>query len=168
MAHSATLPFALAEHPVSADNPALAPLLGQKWAWTHPDLGPIEVRLFKTAGALTDPKNKAVKWSDDDNHTVVYTTEVTDRAVGVIPPDLIADVASGDYVLAIVKGRVDLRNEDAATIAAGNFVIPAATDGLVNDGDATITPGLDFARMLEAFTGNGQTKSAELLHELVG
>lgn len=168
MAHAASLPFALNEHPVSADHPELSRLLGQRWAVTHPELGPIEVRLFKTAAAMADPENKVFKWSDDDNHTVVYATEVTDLACGVVPPELIEDVASGDFILGIVKGRVYLRNEDSATVAAGNSIIPAATDGLINDGGTTTTPRLDFARCITAFTANGQTKLCELLHELVG
>ena len=170
MSHVACLPFGLGEHPASADSVEHTRLLGQRFNVQHPDLGLIKVRMFKAAGAFTTPKNMPVKWSDDDNYTVVLTTEVTDFPVGVIPPDVSDSIASGDLFWGIMGAgnRVKLRNEDGATVAAGNLIIPAATDGLINDGGTGTTARLDFARAIEAFTANGQTKIAELMFELVG
>ena len=170
MSHVATLPFGLGEHPVAAESVELARLLGQTFMHQHPDLGLVKVRMFKTAAAMTAPKNMVVQWSDDGAYTVVLTTEVTEFACGVLPPDISGDLASGDLVFAIMGGgnRVYLRNEDAATVAAGNLIIPAATSGLINDGGTTLTPRLDFARAIDAFTANAQTKLCELVNDLVG
>jgi len=168
MSHVATLPFLLSESPVASESVEHERLLGQKFMVQHPTFGLIKVRMVKAAAAFTACKNQTVKWSDDDNYTVVYTTEVTDLPCGVIPDDISGDVASGDLLFVIVQGRCYLRNEDSTTIAAGNSIIPAATDGLVNDGGTTTTPRLDFARCLSAFTANTQTKLCEILSELVG
>ena len=170
MSHCATLPFALNEHPVAADSVETARLLGQTFMHQHPTFGLVKVRLLKTAAAMTAPKNMTVQWSDDGAYTVVLTTEVTEFPCGVIPDDISGDLASGDLFLAIMGGgnRCYLRNEDSATVAAGNLIIPAATSGLINDGGTTLTPRLDFARAIDAFTANTQTKLCELMNDLVG
>lgn len=165
---SSTLPFALGETPVAADETQHALLLGHKFHITHDSLGPIVVKMVKSAAAFTAPKNMIVIWSDDALWTVSLATNTTEFPCGVIVPDISGDVASGDLLWVIVSGRCNLRNEDATTIEDGNLVIPSATDGLVNDGGTAVTARVDFARMIEAFTANGQTKRAEILGELVG
>ena len=166
---SSVLPIPLFEPMAVADFPRRADLLGQEFEYNDATLGPIRLRLVKAGETLTSPACWPVAWTDDDLgvYSVEASDAATERPCGVCLPDQVT-LAAGDLFYVIVEGRCKLKNLDGQTITAGSFAICTTTDGLVGDGGSSVTQGVDFARMVEAFTGNGQTKVAELLHKLVG
>lgn len=102
-------------------------------ALTNEDGTPKAYKLVKTDSTMTvAPFDGAVAWFSDQNQNVVTTT-VTTLGRGRVAGIFKNAVTPGNFCCIQVKGKGQVRFIDAVVVAnvtaAGNFVIPSATNG---------------------------------------